>query len=39
MAGFVLNYGIQPSEFWPLTRSQKQALRDEAERINQQMKR
>lgn len=38
MAGFVLNYGIQPSEFWHLTRAQKQALNTTAADIAQRMK-
>lgn len=38
MAEYVLNYGIQPSEFWALTRSQKRALGTAAETINRKMK-
>lgn len=39
MAEYVLNYGIQPSEFWGLTRAQKKAFGIAAETINRRMKR
>jgi hypothetical protein len=39
MAGFCLNYGVQPSEYNELTRLERQAFHDEAERIRQRQKR
>jgi hypothetical protein len=38
MAAFCLGYGVQPSEYRALTRLERQAFHDEAERIKARLK-
>jgi hypothetical protein len=39
MAGFCIAYGVQPSEYMGLTRLERQAFHDQAEQIQNQIRR